>query len=107
LRGVTVDAYCYHPWSSDLTLQPGDEISLNIVLDERALLTVNVTNSSGEPVEDAVISFAGMEGYTGEDGSVKLAVETGELNLQVSHPLYAPETRTIRLLMVKTPSALN
>lgn len=98
MRGVTVDAYCYHPWSSDLTLQPGDEISLNIVLDERALLTVNVTNSSGEPVEDAVISFAGMEGYTGEDGSVKLAVETGELNLQVSHPLYAPETRTIQVV---------
>lgn len=28
VRGVMVDAYGYHPWSSDLTLQPGDEISL-------------------------------------------------------------------------------
>ncbi|MGB9837647.1 carboxypeptidase-like regulatory domain-containing protein [Methanothermobacter sp.] len=97
VRGIRVDAYGYHPWSSDLTLQPGDDISLNIILNERALLTVNVTSSGGEPVERAIISFAGMEGCTGEDGSVKLAVDTGELTVHVSHPLYAPENRTIEV----------
>ncbi|MCG2828468.1 carboxypeptidase regulatory-like domain-containing protein [Methanothermobacter sp. K4] len=97
VRGIRVEAYGYEPYIQDLSVGVGDSIILNIILTERSSLTVNVTNSSGYPVEHALVSVPGRIGYTGEDGLVKFAVEDGEITVTVSHPLYAPESRTIQV----------
>ena len=88
--GMTV--YGYHEYYQPISLTPEEVNIHNITLVEKGIITVNVTNSTNQPLNEASVSVQSESFdyllYTDTDGMLSFAVEDDDWTVSASHNDY-------------------